>query len=172
RHWMEAATSGGALLTAEQIRGRFNPGLTSLMLRFLHVPINQPLADVGVAIALVILLGLIWKRASRRMSPPEAWLGWLALAPVIHPLPWWHLFVFSFPLAVVSLDRALREWRHNQSFGVAAMAFLGVGLICASTEKLLGPPGLFLEMACAKSWGVLICAGVLAYVSPRAVSRS
>jgi hypothetical protein len=171
-NWMEAATSGGALLTTEQIRGRYNPSLTSLTLRLLHVSANQPWADVGIASAWAIVLGVIWKYASQRMPPREAWLGWLALAPVIHPLPWWHLFVFSFPLAVVSLDRAFKEWRHNQSTRVAAIALLGVALICASTEKLLGRPGLFLEMACAKSWGVLLCAGVLAYVSPKVFSHS
>jgi alpha-1,2-mannosyltransferase len=171
RDWMDAATSGGALLSVEQIRGRYNPSLTSLILRLLNVPVNQPLADVGMACVLAILLGCGWRLGSRRLNPSEAWLGWLALAPVIHPLPWWHLFVFSFPLAVVSLDRAYQGYRQSGDLRVLGVAFFGVALICISTEKVLGSLGLFLEMACAKSWGVLICAGILAYISPKLIQK-
>jgi len=165
RSWMDSATSGGALLTVEQIRGRYNPSLTSLILRLLRVPPDQSWADVGLACFLAGLLGWVWKFVSRSLAPSEAWIGWLALAPVIHPLPWWHLFVFAFPLAVVSLDRGAEEWRRNGSLGAVGFAVLGVALICVSTEKVLGSLGLFLEMACAKSWGVLLCGGVLAHVA-------
>lgn len=170
--WRDAATSGGTLLSTAQIRGRYNPSLTSFILRLLQIPANQPWVDVTLACILGLVLGLVWKFASQNISRSEAWVGWLALAPVIHPLPWWHLFVFSFPLAVVSLDRSWRELSPNhtplgeclgrkRALTTTGIALIGIALICISTEKFLGPLGLFLEMACAKSWGVLLCAGAL-----------
>jgi alpha-1,2-mannosyltransferase len=166
-HWSEAATSGGSRLTTEQIRGRYNPSLTSLILRILHVPSQAAWADVGVALLLALLVGSVWKKVSGNLSPLEAWVGWLALTPVIHPLPWWHLFVFSFPLAVISLDRAWTRSNSeylNPAFGCA---LCGIFLIGLATEKLLGTPGLLLEIACAKSWGVLLCSISLVLSSSR-----
>ncbi|MFZ9595921.1 MAG: glycosyltransferase 87 family protein [Bdellovibrionia bacterium] len=160
--WSRAATSGGALLTSEQIRGRHNPSLTRWVLSHLHVPAEKAALDSAVACALALVLGFVWSKASARMKPFEAWIGWLALTPVIHPLPWWHLFIFSFPLAAVSLEACLPTRGSKRSWGALTCVGLGIFLICGATEKLLGPLGVFLEQECAKSWGVLLCAGMLA----------
>jgi hypothetical protein len=103
QHWREAATSGGALLTSEQIRGRLNPSLTRFVLNAFSVKPDWAWADIGVSIFLAMGLGGVWKMLSKRMPPVESWVGWLGLVPVVHPLPWWHLFVFSFPLAQLVL---------------------------------------------------------------------
>ncbi len=160
RDWVAAATSSSTLLSAEQVRGRTNPGLPGYTLSLLGVPASQSSADVGLALFYGVLLGGLWRAISRRFEVQSQWLGWLALTPVVHPLPWWHLFVFTFPLATVALDRSLQ----TKKMGLILTALIGIFLIGVSTEKVWGPFGLFLEMNAAKSWGALICLGVFLQV--------
>lgn len=165
--WVDAAGSAGHLLTSEQVRGRYNPGLPSYFLKRIGVPPSQTGADLFTALVMAFGLGAVWRSVCRRvrLTPREEWLGWLALTPVVHPLPWWHLFVFTFPMTVWVVDRV---WTLGQTLpparsrGARILCILGVFLICFSTEKLWGTFGLILELNAAKSWGVLC--GLLALV--------
>jgi hypothetical protein len=155
--WFQAASSGPSLLEGKDIRGRQNPSLTQLTLRALRVDSRNTAADLIAFLVLGALAAIAWFRFSKPLTQDESWLGWLALTPVIHPLPWWHLFVFSFPLAAISVDRCFgqkgRKWLW--------LALVGTLLISIATESVLGPLGVFLESIAAKSWGTLACAMAL-----------
>jgi hypothetical protein len=141
--------------------------MPGLVLRVLGVPGDRALADIAVSLALALVAAVVWARAARRLRPEQAAAGWLALTPVIHPLPWWHLFVFAFPLAVMTLHETLGR---RDRWGVA-LTVAGWILIAASTRKVLGPVGGWLELASAKSWGVLICAWTIARPPGRGAHR-
>ncbi|HUP58308.1 MAG TPA: glycosyltransferase 87 family protein [Bdellovibrionota bacterium] len=160
--WIAAAGSGGELLGEEHVRGAFNPSFTATILSWSGIPANTAYADVALAAILAAALGLAWARASRGLEPAERWSGWLALVPAIHPLPWWHLFVFAFPLAALSIDRAST----GGGRGARSLAVIGVFLIAAATRKFLGAFGLaalggFFELSAAKSFGIVACAAAL-----------
>jgi len=151
--WSEAATSGGKLLDASQLRGRLNPGFPGFALRLLHIPASQSNADLIATVLFAASIGSAWAWMSRRLPHKIRWVGWLAITPMVHPLPWWHLFVFTFPLANVTLMKSVL----NRNIPARILCVLGIFLICLSTEKLFGSFGVFLELNAAKSWGTLCC---------------
>jgi hypothetical protein len=97
----------------------------------------------------------------------------LALVPAIHPLPWWHLFVFTYPVAVLAIDRSFRSTRKDERKKLAAraLACIGIFLIGAATQRFMGVFGMeltgnFLERTAGKSIGVLCCMGSLLLLAP------
>ncbi len=159
--WMEAAGSGGSLLPSGRVRSSDNAGIPGLLLMLLRVPGHSALPDIFTFAIVSLIVGGAWVRLSRHLKPEVAWLGWLSLLPAIHPLPWWHLFVFAYPAAAYSLDLALKQKRA----GLVALSCAGIFLIGFSSESILGDAGLFLRQWAAKSWGSLIGAFVLARAS-------
>ncbi|MGK5087440.1 glycosyltransferase 87 family protein [Bdellovibrionota bacterium FG-2] len=157
--WAQAANSGADRLGLDHIRGRANQGLPGMILR--HFGPAQ--AGTGSEILLFLALSLVlggwwwWRAGKGHRSREEAWAGWLALSPVVHPLPWWHLFVWAFPLAVFAIAAALRAKSNSK----LALSLLGMVLLCFATEKVLGSLGASLEMVSVKSWGVLVLIFVL-----------
>ncbi|MGE0615712.1 MAG: glycosyltransferase family 87 protein [Bacteriovoracia bacterium] len=150
--WSLAASSAGALFHNEKVRGRDNQGLPALVLRVAKVPAIEHRTDVYIAAGLALLLGLAWFFYSQGARPLVRQAGWLALIPVVHPLAWFHLFVFAFPIVVLAWDGAIAMRRQ----GWLALVLLATLLIAAFTQKTLGAFGLALEMASVKSWGVLL----------------
>lgn len=148
--WADAARSSSKLMNSEQVRGRGNPGLPGFTLHTLKIPVTNSQADIFSAIFYCVAFGLLWSRISRNYDPKLAWLGWLALTPIVHPLPWWHLFIFVFPLAVVVADRSFK----SNDIRIKTLFGFGMFLICLSSRKF-GPLGIFLELTAAKSWGTL-----------------
>ncbi len=157
KDWKEAATSAGKLLSPIQVRGRSNPGLPGYTLQLLRVPAENSKADVLAALIFSLILGVAWWKLSRSLKSELQWIGWLALTPVVHPLPWWHLFVFTFPLGAYVLNRSYLD----RSIQAKALGVLGLILITISTEKVWGKFGIFLELNAAKSWGTLLCLSAL-----------
>ncbi len=154
--WKEAAASGATHLDSGQTRGRANAGLVGWVLREAEVPAQATGTEVTLALVLSLGLGGLWAWRSRQLAEVTRWVGWLALVPVVHPLPWWHLFIFAFPAAVLAMERS----RQRGTAWTLATAFAWF-LLCAGTEKLLGPAGIFLELHASKSWGALLCLGIL-----------
>ena len=153
--WAEAASSGYREFGPEHVFGRLNQGLPGLALR-LAPPgwMGVRGADLALALAFSAGLGFAWFR----MKPREAraaWAGWLALVPVVHPLPWWHLFIFAYPAAALSAERALFAPGAPRGRRVASGA--GIFLLTMATAKFLGPLGAWVELASVKSWGALLC---------------
>lgn len=159
-NWSEAAASGGKFLEPSKIRGRQNPGLPGYTLRLLGIDSHQSNADILAAFLFSCLLGVFWKiKCQSLKSEEEKWSGWLGLTPVIHPLPWWHLYVFAFPLAWIVGRKTFQQ--KNRTYQFFYMG--GVFLLCIATEKVLGEVGIFLEMHAAKTWGVLILTGLVIF---------
>jgi len=157
KSWITAATSGGPEFGYEKIHGYQNQGLPALVLRNLPAPSLSTYADYSLSLLFSILLGAIWYYYSARLNGLYKWVGWIGLAPVIHPLPWYHLFIFTFPLAVASLDAA-KQTRDNKLIALGIMACV---MIAAINETTLGPLGRNLELLSIKSWGTLLCAAIL-----------
>ena len=165
KHWAAAAGSSGASIFGDHLRGSFNPSFTGALLFALHVPAGQVTTELEAAAGLALVLGAAWKRASRKRTPEEQWAGWLALVPAVHPLPWWHLFVFTFPLAVLAVDRAARsrkKGKRRAKIVASVLACAGVFLLGAGTHRFLGVFGLeqlgvFLERVGGKAFGALFC---------------
>jgi hypothetical protein len=167
-HWAQAAGSGGTAMSSDLIRGVHNPSFTGALLYFAGVPPADVRADVAVSLWMAVLFGGTWAWASSRLGAVERWVGWLSCVPVIHPLPWWHLFVLAFPLAAIALDRSLIQTRASGR----VLAGLGIFLIGAGTHRFMGIFGVesfgwFLEKAAGKSFGVMLCWASLLVTAPR-----
>jgi uncharacterized membrane protein len=160
RSWSEAAVSAGTALNPTEVRGRRNPSLPGLVLRVAGVSPQNSKADVTLALIFCVAMGLVWYNVTRGFPDKVAWLGWLALTPVIHPLPWWHLYIFTFPMAVWVVQESLQS---EKKYSIQ-LSGLFIFLICCSTESFLGTPGVYLELALAKTWGTLGILGVAVYL--------
>ena len=153
RDWREAATSGLAQFGSGHVYGaHHNPGLTAVLFRAFPDLLSVPGAEIGIPAILALIFAILWSRRARTLAPRERWAGWLALTPVIHPLPWWHLFAFAYPAAVLALDRKRNPW----------LAGIGLALLALGSESALGLLGIVLETVAAKSLGTLLCLAALA----------
>ncbi len=150
--WNEAASSAGKALNPIEVRGRRNPSLPGLILRLAHVPPERSKADVLTAFMICALVALIWRKLSANFSARTSWLSWLAITPAIHPLPWWHLYILTFPLAMIVVNQSIKFKNRKALF----LATLSIFLIGCSTETFLGQIGVFLEITLAKTWGTLL----------------
>lgn len=155
--WMTAASSGGEQLSGK-VRGRENQGLPALVLRAFGVPPQNSRADLWVFALVATGVGWGWRYFSKSLSQNERRAGWLAFAAAVHPLAWFHLFVWTFPFAVLVVGRC---WSGRASWTVRLGSVVGVLLITAVTRKTLGPYGEALELMSVKSWGVVLLAGTL-----------
>ena len=170
--WTQAASSGVDRLGLEHVRGRANQGLPGLVLRNLslgQLSESDTRTEVILFAVLTLILGGWWWRQTgrRQLGPEQSWAGWLALAPVVHPLPWWHLFVWAYPLAVFAFAAAMgAKSGHKRNLALVG-ACLGIFLLCFATEKVMGPLGASLEVLSVKSWGVLILAFVMSQCAKR-----
>jgi hypothetical protein len=169
QQWIQAGTSGGAIFSAETIRGNGNHGLTALILRMMRVPAQDSSKDIWVAGTLGIILSVIWYLASQKLPRPDRWVGWIAVGTVIHPLLWHHSFVLCYPVCALALDRAIRSQRKILIFS----AFLSIALIGILIPNLFGVDFVRpIELFASKSWGAVLSCAVLALSPLGAVSDS
>lgn len=168
--WQSAVDSGGRLLSLEQVRGYLNPGFPGLTARLLGIGPTETHWDVRFALGYSLLGLLLWHHFSKRLFPRLALCGWLALSPLIHPLPWWHLYAFTYPLTLILIkfilfneNQAPSHRRRTQA--TKGVALLGLVLLHLSTEKVMGDLGLWLKEVGAKSWGTLFCLAALVLFS-------
>jgi hypothetical protein len=159
RQWMQAASVSGAV-PAHQLTHRWpqNHSFTGVILREMHVDAAQSVYDVAVTILFALGLGLLWYQASKKLTFPEKWAGWLSVGVVSHPLSWHHSFVLIFPLSSFALQAAWE--RRNPLF--ILLSFLGTSAIALMIPQVIGVEATApLEAFASKSWGVVICAWVL-----------
>jgi len=151
--WFRAATSGGAELGAEVVRGQGNHGFTAGILRWSGVDSRSFNWDIGTSLVLGVLFGGIWTRFSRLLSSAERWAGWLALGVIVHPLAWHHSFVLAFPLCAFAWDRAIKTGdRRLIATGFFGIAFIGLLIPQTIGHEWVRP----LELVSVKSWGVVL----------------
>lgn len=152
RQWKEAAMSGGVKFDGEKVRGRDNQGLPAAILRQADVRGENSSYDTGVGLFFALVIGClsVILRSKRETEPWEEGVSLLAWVPVIHPLSWFHVFVFAFPLCVVVLTKAKRK---NELF----LAVTAVALVACVTKKTLPGIGSWAEMISVKSIGVVFC---------------
>jgi hypothetical protein len=153
--WIENARSAGDLFEGEKIRGRDNQGLPALVLRLLRVPASDTRADNWAFVLLALGLGFYWWRRSLKMQPFGRWLGWLALIPVVHPLAWFHSFVFAIPL-MAWVTHYLWTGEERPSRILVYRWLMGIFGVAVITRKTFGVVGEGIELLSIKSWGVLI----------------
>ena len=153
--WVKAAGSGGVLFAGQKVRGRDNQGFPALVLRTFDVPAENTRADFMAFFFIVATLGFFWWKYSRSLREGERWAGWLALACVAHPLAWFHQFVLTFPLAALSVEKALNSRKRS----LVLLSLFGVVFIGAVTRKTFGLKlGQPIELLSIKSIGTVICA--------------
>lgn len=144
--WTDCARSGDQYFGIEKIFGRENQGFPALGVRLaLLAGWSESQAGIlalSLSVFLILGLGFFWYR--RTKDQEDSVVAWLALVPIVMPLSWFHGFVLSFPLAVLTVDRSPRLWT-------------ALGLICitAITAKTLGPVGRAMEFISIKSIGVV-----------------
>lgn len=160
--WWKCMGSSGSLLDIGGTRGLYNQGLPGFFTRILQTPPTQLQVDIGLSIVLGSILALLWKRTSSTLSSFDSWCGWIALIPVIHPLPFWYSFVFAYPLSVVAIHQSIV----SEKTKAIALSCLGTFMISALTQKTLGPKiGFALEYVSIKSWGIILCLMALSVAS-------
>ncbi|MBI2712378.1 MAG: hypothetical protein HYX41_05915 [Bdellovibrio sp.] len=151
--------SGASRLGPDIVRGQANHGLVALVLRWLDPLAKKPHLDTQIFLVLVLVLGTLWTRLSKRLEIPVRWAGWLALGVVVHPLAWHHSFVLTYPLATYSLHFALAEKKQRKFY--LALSLIGFALIGLIIPNTIGSWVRLFELASSKSLGVLICAWVV-----------
>jgi hypothetical protein len=158
RGWLGSTSAGAQAFTYQTLRGGENQGFPALVLRILHVPTAYVWADLLATLAAFTVVAWFWKKQSRKLPAAEQWAGWLGLGTTILPLAWFSSFVWAYPLAALSLQKA---WKTQQAQWLGAALF-GVIAISSLSHGGLGQVGEYLELASIKSIGVLCCALVLA----------
>ena len=155
--WWDAAASGGTQFEGEKIRGRGNQGFPALILRAMAVPARETRWDLVLFAVTAFAASGAFVWASTWVTAEESVGLALGLMVVAHPLAWFHLYVFAFPLTVLALERAWdsRKWQ------IVTCAFLGAFLLAAISRKTLGVFGARLELFSIKAWGVLFLAYAL-----------
>ena len=150
--WSDAAGSGGTQFEDQKVRGRDNQGFPALLLRMTHVRANEAEWDLKCFLilataALAVLFGL-----AKYFASDQIFAIGLGLTAVVHPLAWFHLFVFAYPLVVLALDGVAAS-RRTRALGVAISGAAAVSLL---TRGTLGGVGVTLELLSIKSWGVVV----------------
>ncbi len=150
--WSEAAGSGGAQFEDQKVRGRDNQGFPALLLRLTHVRADEAQWDlkcflIFATVALAVLLGV-----EKYFGPDQVFAIGLGLTAIVHPLAWFHLFVFTYPLVVLALDGVAAS-RRTWALGVAICGAVAVSVL---TRGVLGGAGVTLELLSIKSWGVVV----------------
>jgi hypothetical protein len=168
--WFEAAASGGQYLDAGQTRGPKNQSITSLICRWMQIPSIDTRAEVSVALSLFAIAFYGIRKRVKGLNDSEWFLVGLVLAPVFHPLPWHHLYVWTFPLACVATQAWVID-RKQSTWLASAGLFISIALITLSSERAFGlvgalrPIGAFLEWNVGRAWGALLL--VIVYTQTR-----
>ncbi len=150
--WLKTSQSGGQLLAPAQVRGRLNPSVPSLILQALSIPASLQIYDKWLSVVSAVVASAVWLRVSLRLSIENRFIGALAIVPMIHPLPFWHTYVMTFPLFGVLVLHALS----SEFVRLRKWLFFSWFLMIPATEKVFGRAGLFIETLGPKVWATFI----------------
>ncbi len=156
--WKEAAGSGSKYLPAGHTRGRKNHSLATFTCRLLEVPAENTQIEVGMSLLFYFIFTVFLFLPSLKFSLQEKALLAFALTPVAHPLPWLHLFAWTFPLAVVVLDLFLKKIKTHQkpSILTTILVVTSLVMITLGSERVFGRFGDWLEWHAAKGFGTVL----------------
>lgn len=131
-------------------------GFPALLTPILKKTILSPVAMESSTL-LIAAIGIIFflKLKPRFESPLEAFISALALSLCIHPLTFHYSFASAFPLAAITLQKALDSSSNRRNFRIG-FTLMGVAMITLVHEKSLGELGHVLSNLKIKSWGVVI----------------
>ncbi len=158
--WMVAADSGDQLFGLEKTLGRDNQGLPALLIKTLGL--TKIVAALIAAFAATCLQLFLQKKA--KLQTHEKIAMWLSWTTVIHPLAWFHSFVYVFPLACLVSEKA---WVLQKKWTWFA-AILSIAAVVAITQKTLGAVGEYLEFFSIKAFGVIALNVVFTRLSMKA----
>lgn len=164
KEWMSAASSGGVLFDSELIRARQNQGLPAAVLRVLEIPAKEKMWDFAVYFVLAGIFGGLFYKYAKKLGETEKWVTALALSAAIHPLAWFHMYVYVFPLACFATYSAFCI---DRSFKMKLAAIVSILLMVILTKKTVFGFGDFLEIYSGKALGVVLAALVIILISHR-----
>ena len=148
--WLAAAQSGSAYMEVGKSMGRDNQGIPAAFDRSLNMPKDHKFELERKLALMILFLGTaIFLFLFRGLPKLEKSFFWLSAAVVLHPLAWFHLFVWTLPLLVWVTDKALQQKKYRYWL----LTPLLVGLV---TEKTMGDLGKWLEFYSFKSWVVTL----------------
>lgn len=156
--WIQISYSGAENFGLGYVFGRYNHGLPAMFIRNLNYRFLVPGFDMVLSLLLIPVVLLFWKKMVAGKETKIQWIGLIAIIPVIHPLAWWHHFVFAYPLACIVLDRAIKYGK-SQWIILCLWALLMIGVL--STFTLGKTVGSIFEIISAKSWGILLLLWIL-----------
>ena len=151
-NWIHFASSGETLIGYSKVYGIENQSFSALFIRIFTLFFQSSIDVVFISITLGLILGGFWWRYSRKLTLEESCAGWLALAPIIHPLAWVHSFVLVFPLAVLSLKKAAALKKRSMYICVLFAHLFMV----FSSKNAFGILGESLSLLSARSFSVLL----------------
>ena len=168
--WSEAAASGGRLLEPGQTRGSKSQSVVSFFCRVTQVPTDHVRTEVllsGLLFAAAFLL-LRWRKTPGAQSrwgdltPIDFVFIYLALTPPLHPLPWHHLYVWTFPLAVYRFDRDNKK----------PFYWFAIFLLTLSSTRAIPIFGVgeFLEWNVGRAWGALLLVAQTVFSKTKSMS--
>ncbi len=150
--YREAAAGGGAAL------GGGGYGLPSFFTDLFSISRANSGARVLFFVPCAIFAAWVFRGVKRagqgRDGATEGFLATLALGAAIHPMAFAYTFVFCYPFAAAAIARSFGGSRILDR----AIAPLGLFMIVACNEKVLGPAGVFLESHQVKAFGVFVMA--------------
>ncbi|MBS1958474.1 MAG: DUF2029 domain-containing protein [Bdellovibrionales bacterium] len=154
--WSDAAASGARYLDPGKTRGSKNQSLVSYACRLTNVPADDSRTEVILSALLFVaaFAFLRWRRTDRAqarfgdITTIDYIFMFLALTPPFHPLPWHHLYVWTFPLAVYRFDRDYKRLFY----------WVAIALLTLSSDRGLPLLGIgdFLENNVGRAWGALL----------------
>jgi hypothetical protein len=165
--WRAVAGSAVQGFGPEFARGRMNQGLPVLIGRLWDFrSMSDATEEIGVLLFGTVI-ALWWFRAAKRLTPAEAWSGWVAWICVVGPLAWSHNFVLALPLLALSIDRVWASGRRDLLVWVALGLFFtgpltfnlarGIGALLGNETSLIAYSD-FIEHMSIKSIGLLVSA--------------
>ncbi|MCM0604796.1 MAG: DUF2029 domain-containing protein [Xanthomonadaceae bacterium] len=151
--WKDAASSGSqALEPGKAVLGRDNQGIPAMVHRVNGSFSAHALPELGVNGIVFVLGAVVALYLFSGLSLIPRTFFWLAAGVVLHPLAWFHLFVWCLPLTVYVVDRAGKR-------EVNEIWFWFPLLLGAVTARTLGSFGQSLEFYSFKS--LVVCTGLV-----------
>lgn len=159
KQWRSAASTSA---TSEDTVVRLwnNQGIPGALGRIFGVDAKAIGFDLAAALLVMVVLSVLWGRATQNRSFELRWSGWLAIGVVAHPLVWFQSFVLIWPLACFALQAA-RDSEHGKNDRLVGLALFGIACTTLITKSGAAWFGLEefvlgLEMLSIKSIGTLI----------------
>ncbi len=159
--WREAASSGAKYLPEGNTRGKKNPSLSNYTASLFAVPVQDSKTEVVIALIFFALAALYLIGFTQNQDYFTRFCIALALTPVAHPLPWLHLFSWTFPLMAITANLAWQQ-RARRDVGfvfAASLLVLAILMVPLGAESALGAMGSWFEWHAGKGFGTVFLVG-------------